>query len=91
MTKMRWNRYSGSRISRPGWRTSLELPATERFGPTTRRYGCVWYDGSKFFAYYEVSRPGEIEDIGIGPFVTEQEARAEVEGCLNRQYPDAMN
>ncbi len=87
---MRWTRYSGKRISKAGWRTSVELPATQPYGPTSRRYGCVWEDSEGFRGYYEVERPGEIEDIEVGPFTLESEARKAVEMSLEMTYPAAL-
>jgi hypothetical protein len=86
----RWVKYSGTRIVSAGWRTSIELPPTQPSGPTTRRYGCVWANGTHFYGYFEVTRPGEIEDVELGPFESEQQARREVETGLQMQYPDAM-
>ena len=82
----RWTRYSGSRIITSGWRTVVELPATQPFGPTARRYGCVWKDGESFKGYFEIDRPGEIEDVELGPFNTEAEARRAVECSLAIHY-----
>jgi len=82
----RWTRYSGARIVTSGWRTAVELPATQPFGPTTKRYGCVWEVGGSFKGYFEVDRPGEIEDVELGPFNTETEARRAVESSLESHY-----
>ena len=82
----RWTRYSGARIVTSGWRTAVELPATQPFGPTTKRYGCVWEVGGSFKGYFEVDRPGEIEDVELGPFNTETEARRAVVFSLESHY-----
>ena len=86
----RWVKYSGSRIATTGWRTSVELSPTQAFGPTTRRYGCVWKETDGFKGYYEIELPGQIEDVEIGPFPTMEECRRAVESNLNRTYPQKM-
>jgi hypothetical protein len=63
-------------------RTFVEDPPPMRFAPFPRRYGCVWPEGNAFAAYYEVPRPGEIEDVDLGKFATEGEARRAVEAAL---------
>lgn len=85
---MRWTKYSGIRIARPGHRTHIELAPTIRFGPTRLVYGCVWPDGESFGAYVERERPGEIEDVELGRFTTEKAARKAVEAALTKLYPE---
>ena len=87
---VRWSRYSGMRIYKDGWRTSVELPASQPFGPTTRRYGCVWEEPNGFHGYYEVEGAGELEDIEVGPFQSESEARRTVEQLLKQTYPNSL-
>jgi hypothetical protein len=84
---MRWSRYSGERIVRPGWRTSISLPATLRFGPISRRYGCVWEDGSVHRGYYERAVTGQLLDIAVGPFASLAEAKVAVSAALEAEYP----
>lgn len=79
---MRWTKYNGARIPSSGHRTSIELAPTIRFGPTTRRYGCVWREGEMFAAYVEDLRPGQIEDRDLGKFASSAEARRAVEQAL---------
>jgi hypothetical protein len=50
----------------------------------------VWEDSEGFRGYYEVERPGEIEDIEVGPFTLESEARKAVEMSLEMTYPAAL-
>src|SRR3990172_1063589 len=85
---MRWRFYNGSRIPSPGVRTSIEEPATIRFGQTTRRYGCVWQAGGAFKAYTECRHPGEIEDFDLGTFDSERAARRAVVEALTRTQRD---
>ena len=77
--KLRWSRYSGSRIKTEGWRTSVEIPPTRQYGPTSRRYGCVWEEPNSFYGYVELHLPGQVEDVELGPFASLEEAKAEVE------------
>jgi len=84
---LRWRPYSGTRISVAGLRTSIELPPTQPYGPPTKRYGCVWENGNKYFGYYEVEHPGEIEDVVLGPFHSLEEVKTRVESALFAQYP----
>lgn len=79
---MRWTKYSGDRIAAKGHRTFVELPPTIRFGQSSRRYGYVWPQGTAFHAYYEVLRPGQVEDVELGVFTTEKAAREAVEAAL---------
>lgn len=87
---MRWRPYIGWRIKRPGYRMFVEDPPTLRFGPFTKRYGCVWPEGDGYGAYYEEPRPREIEDVELGPFRTAREARRAVEGSLGRGHASAF-
>jgi hypothetical protein len=87
---MKWSRYSGTRISSAGWRTSVELPASQPFGPTSRRYGCVWEELEGIRGYYEVELSGEIEDVELGPFSSQGEARRAIENALLQQYPTSL-
>jgi len=79
---VRWIRYNGARIEAAGHRTSVELPPRARFGPTRRRYGYVWNRGESFCAYVELLRPGQTEDLDLGSFRTDQDARRAVEAKL---------
>ena len=79
---MKWRRYSGARICREGWRTSVEIPPTQPYGPTTRRYGCVWNADDGFRGYYEIHHPGEVEDVEVGPYRSVEEARSVIEQKL---------
>jgi hypothetical protein len=88
--KMRWTKYDGIRIARPGHRTHIELGSTIRFGPTRLVYGYVWTDGDSFSAYVERERPGEIEDVELGRFTTERAARKAVEAALTSFYPEHL-
>jgi len=81
---MKWSRYDGIRICKEGWRTSVEVPPTQPYGPTSRRYGYVWSDEDGFRGYYEINRPGEVEDVEVGPFTDLVAARAAVEEALSR-------
>ena len=85
---MRWTKYSGSRIARTGHRTHIELEPTIRFGPTRLVYGYVWPDGGAFRAYVERLVPGEVEDVELGQFAAEREARKAVETALTSLYPE---
>ena len=79
---MRWRRYHGYRIDKPGMRTLLEDPrAYEQFWPD-KYYGCVWEQDGQFHGYYEVPEPGQLDDAAVGPFSTEAEARRAVEAGL---------
>lgn len=80
---MSWRPYNGSRIPSPGVRTSIEEPATIRFGQTTRRYGCVWQADGAFRAYVERHHPGEVEDVDLGTFDSERAARRAVVEALS--------
>ena len=85
---MRWTKYNGSRIARSGHRTHLVLPPTIRFGPTENVYGYVWADGNAFGAYVERLAPGAVEDVELGRFTTEKEARKAVVAALTDLYPE---
>lgn len=80
---MRWRPYKGERIAVPGHRTFIELPATIRFGETTKQYGYVWSENGGFRAYIEVLHPGQIEDRELGSFERENDARRAVEAELS--------
>lgn len=80
---MRWTSYKGYRIPTAGHRTFVELPALIRFAEPRRRYGCVWTESDgRVRAYVEVLRPGQVEDVDLGPFSTTSEARRAVEAAL---------
>jgi len=87
---LRWRPYSGTRISVAGLRTSIELPPTQPYGPTTKRYACVWEDNSEYLGYYEVDRPGEIDDVALGPFTNLEEAKTALGEALCREFPDRI-
>lgn len=80
---MRWRPYKGNRIAVPGHRTFIELPPVMRFGETIKRYGYVWREQDSFNAYVEVLQPGQVEDLELGSFRSEREARAAVESILS--------
>lgn len=89
----RWSPYAGSRIRLAGHRLFVEHPATERFGPMTRCYGYVWREGEWFKAYFEVMRPGEVEDVELGRFTSQRAARGAVKSALldPRNSPDVTD
>lgn len=79
---MRWTPYDGSRIRKIGFRTFVEDPPSGRFQDAPRRYGYTWAEGDSYFGYYEVPRPGYIEDVELGRFSTRAAARRAVEASL---------
>jgi hypothetical protein len=85
---MRWSRYAGDRISRPGWRASLLVPSEWRGALSRRVYGCVWEEKGEFRGYFERERPGEVEDAELGPFASFAEAKRAVEAALRAEYPN---
>ena len=85
---MKWKRYSGDRIVREGWRTSVPLPPEWGGHLSRRAYGCVWENDSAFLGYFERERPGEVEDVEIGPFSSLAEAKRAVEAALRAEYPN---
>jgi len=46
----------------------------------------VWKEGESFKGYFEIDRSGEIEDVELGTFSTEAEARRAVESSLESHY-----
>lgn len=85
--KLKWRKYSGDRISSPGWRASVEIPPEASYNPTVRRYGCVWEEPDGFHCYLEVSKPGQLEDEELGTFQSLEEAKEAVQSSLLKQYP----
>jgi hypothetical protein len=47
----------------------------------------VWENGSDFIAYFERERPGEVEDVELGPFESLAAAKRAVEASLRAEYP----
>lgn len=87
--KMKWRRYTGSRIEVEGWRTSIELPPSQQFGPIEKRNACIWVTSGKYFGYIEVDSPGELIDEQHGPFETLEQAKGALELLLLQTYPFA--
>ena len=79
---MRWYPYKGFRLFTAGKRTYIEDRPSRDNAPLPRRYGCVWETEGQFWGYYEVMQPGQIEDIHLGPFSTDREAKRAVEARL---------
>ncbi len=79
---MRWRPYSGYRIDKPGMRTFLEDPTVGEFAKARRLYGCVWATDGGFVGYFEVPEPGQLDDVEVGPFPVEADARRAVEAGL---------
>jgi hypothetical protein len=78
--RFRWRLYRGWRIVMPGIRTAIW--AINSRGAQEMRYGYAWRVSDGFRAYYEVLNPGTTEDVELGTFSTEAEARRAVETAL---------
>ena len=79
---MRWRPYNGTRIERPGFRTSVTYSHKLRFAPEIRVYGCVWPSDGGWRAYFERLEPGQIEDVTLGLFPDQRSARRAVVAAL---------
>lgn len=79
---MKWRNYDGARIPTAGKRTFVEDPPTMQFAEPIRRHGYAWKADGQFWGMLELLRPGEIDDVVLGPFSVEREARRAVEGTL---------
>ena len=78
--RFRWRLYRGWRIVMPGIRTGIWVINSR--GAQEMRYGYAWRVSDGFRAYYEVLNPGTTEDVELGTFSTEAEARRAVETAL---------
>ena len=69
----RWRSYAGDRVNGQAKRACIhEEPNGERL------YAYVEHEGGEVHAWYEVAKPGEIEDVTIGRYPTEKEATAAI-------------
>ena len=68
-----WRKYSGFRVATPGKRVCIHEDSNG-----DRLYAYVEPVGACWLAWYEIARPGEIEDRAIGKYDMEREAMAAV-------------